>query len=70
MVEQEWRTSTCAREGSGWILGKSLSIKVSLSIQAVEWAAQGGSWITVPGGDQEMFRCCTKGHGLVGKYWW
>ena len=22
--------------------------------------------ITVPGGVQEMFRCCTKGHGLVG----
>ena len=22
------------------------------------------------GGAQEMFICCTEGHGLVGKYWW
>ena len=25
--------------------------------------------VTVPGGIQETFRCCTVGHGLVGKYW-
>ena len=28
------------------------------------------SWVIVPGGVQEMCRCCTKGYGLVGKYWW
>jgi len=31
-------------------------------------AAQGGGGVTIPGGVQETFRCCTKGHGLVGKY--
>jgi len=32
------------------------------------WAAQGGDRVTVPGGVQETFRCCTnnKGHSLVG----
>lgn len=29
-------------------------------------AAQGGSWVTFPGGVQEMYRC-TKGHCLVGE---
>ena len=29
------------------------------------WAAQGGDGVTVPGGVQETFRCCTKGRGLV-----
>jgi len=33
-------------------------------------AAQGGGGVTIPGGVQETFRCCIKGHGLVGKYWW
>ena len=32
----------------------------------LEWAAQGGDGVTVPGGVQEVFRCCTEGHGLVG----
>ena len=39
-------------------------------IQALERAVQGSNWVTIPGGIQEMFRCCTEGHGLVGKYWW
>ena len=32
----------------------------------LEWAAQGGGGVTVPGGVQETLRCCTKGRGLVG----
>ena len=36
----------------------------------MEWAAQGSGGVTIPGGVQETFRYCTKGHGLVGKYWW
>jgi len=39
----------------------------------LEWAAQGDGGVTVPGGIQETFRCCTKGHGLVGNTggrWW
>ena len=36
-----------------------------------EWSgtgmdAQGSGRVTVPGGAQEMFRCCVEGHGLVG----
>jgi len=26
--------------------------------------------VTISGDVQEMFRCGTEGHGLVGKYWW
>jgi len=29
---------------------------------------QGGGGVTIPGSVQGMFRCCTKRHGLVGKY--
>jgi len=32
---------------------------------ALEQAAQGGG-VTIPGGVQEAFRCCTEGCGLVG----
>ena len=32
----------------------------------LEKAAQGGGGVTIPGGAQEKFRCCTEGHGLVG----
>ena len=47
-------------------------IKIKDQCQSVmlEWAAQGGGRITVPGGVQETFRCCTKEHRLLGKYWW
>ena len=31
----------------------------------MEWAVQGGGGVTIPGGVQETFRCCTEGHGLV-----
>ena len=34
--------------------------------QALERTALGGGGVTVPGGVQEMFKCCTEGHGLVG----
>jgi len=36
------------------------------SSQALEWAAWGGGGVTVPGGVQEPFRCCTEGRSLVG----
>ena len=32
----------------------------------LEQAAQEGGGVTAPGGVQEMFGCCTEGHGLVG----
>jgi len=33
----------------------------------LNWAAQGGGGVTIPGGIQETFRCGTEGHGLVGE---
>ena len=57
--------SSCTRGDSGWMLGKIYSLK---ECEALEQAAQGGGGITSPEGVQEMFRCCTNGHGLVGKY--
>ena len=35
--------------------------------EALEQAAQGSGEVTITGGVQETFRCCTKGHGLVGE---
>ena len=35
---------------------------------ALEWAAQAGGGVTVPGGILEMLGCCTKIHAFVGKY--
>ena len=32
----------------------------------LEKAAQGGGGVTIPGGAQETFSCCTEGRGLVG----
>ena len=37
-----------------------------MSGQVLEWAIQGGGGVTDPGGVQEMLRCCTGGHGIVG----
>jgi len=34
--------------------------------QVLEWAVQGGDGVTIPRGVQEVFRCCTEGHSLVG----
>ena len=56
---------SCASKGLGWILRKSSQKEES----ELEQAAQGGGGVTVPGSDQEMFRCGTKIHSLVGKYW-
>ena len=55
--------SSCARGDSGWMLGKKFSPK--------EWSGAGmgcpGSvGVTISGGVQEMCRCCSEGHGLVG----
>ena len=36
----------------------------------LEWAAEGGGGVTNLESVQETFRCCTKGHGIVRKYWW
>jgi len=36
----------------------------------VKWAAWGGSWLTVPGDIQEIFRFGAKGYGLVGLHGW
>ena len=38
--------------------------------EALAQAAQGGGGVALPGGVQDMFRCCTEACGLVGKYWW
>jgi len=69
VIRREEIASSCTKGGSGWILRKA-SLK--------EW-----SWnrlptdvvtvtegVTVPGGVKKMFRCCTKGHGSVGKILW
>ena len=37
------------------------------SVEVLEQAAQGGGGVT---GVQETLSCCTKGHGVVEKYWW
>ena len=36
------------------------------SVQALEWAVQGGGGVTIPGGVQETFRYGTEGHSLLG----
>ena len=51
--------SSCTREGSGWTLGNTTSLK-----EALEWAAQGGGEVTNPGGVQGVFRR-VEGHCLV-----
>ena len=56
-------TLSCAREVSGWTLGKT-SLRKSGGMLAQ--AAQGGGGVTIPGGAQETCRCDTEGHGTVG----
>ena len=51
-------------EASGWVLGKK--ILLMKSGKTLGWAAQGGGGVTIPGGDQETWRCGTQAHGLVG----
>ena len=55
--------SSCTRGDSCWMLGNT---SLRESGQTQEQAAQGGGRVTVPGGVQETFRYCTKGHGSVG----
>ena len=43
----------CVRGGSDWIFGTGCP----------------GGGVIISGGVQETFRCYTKGHGLVEKYW-
>ena len=38
----------------------------SKSGQALEKDVQGGGGVTIPGGVQGTYRCCTERHGLVG----
>ena len=64
MIEQEGTASSCAKGGSGWILGKNCSPK------SAGMAVQGGNFVNVSGSVQGTFRCGTKRHGLVWKYWW
>ena len=49
---------SCARGGSGWLLGTNSSQKE----KGIGTAAQGGG-VTVPGGAQELWRCGTEGRG-------
>ena len=61
---------SCFRGGSGWILGKSFSLK---SGDALAQTAQGGGGVSLPGDVQELWRCGTEGCGLagmVGMDWW
>ena len=53
---------SCTRGDSGWMLGNTPFREWS----GVEWVAQGFGGVTVLGSVQEMFRCCIKGHNLVG----
>ena len=65
VIGWEVRASTCARGGSGWILGKISSPKVQWCIGT---AAQGGGGVTVPGGVWELWKCGTEGRGQWA--WW
>ncbi len=51
-----------AREGLGWILGNTTSLK---EWSGTAWAAQEGGGVTDPGGVQGTFGRCVEGHGLV-----
>ena len=52
--------SSCAREGSGWMLGRVSS----QGSNALEQTVQGRGGVTVPGGAQEQRMCGTEWHGL------
>jgi len=52
-LKRSWRT-------------QQLGQPFSTEHQVLEWAAQGGGEVTIPGGVQKTFTCCTERHGLVG----
>ena len=43
-----------------------LFLSSAITYQALEWAAQEGGLDAVPRDAEETFRCCLKGHDLVG----
>ena len=62
VIGLEGMASSCAREGSGWTLGNTTSLK--------GWSGTGMGcperwWSHQPGSVQGMFRRCVEGHGLV-----
>jgi len=46
-------------------VGQYEILLIQESGSALDRSAQGGGGVTIPGSVQEMFRCCTKGHGLA-----
>jgi len=54
---------SCAREGSGWILGTISSQKEMVR----QWhSCTGSGGVTIPGGVPELWGCGTEGCGVVG----
>jgi len=58
----EGMASTCTREGSGWMLGNTASLK---GWSGTGMGCQRGGGVTDPGGVQRVFGCCVEGHGLA-----
>ena len=54
--------SSCAREGSGWMLGNTTSLK---GWSGTGMGCQRGCGVTDPGSAQGMFGCCVEGCGLA-----
>ena len=55
--------SSCTREGSGWMLENTTSLK---GWSGTGMGCQGGGGVTDPGGVQGTFGRCVEGHGLMG----
>ena len=62
MIGLEGMASNCAREGSGWMLGNTTSLK---EWSGTAWAAQEGGGVTDPGGVQGTFGRCVDRRGLA-----
>ena len=62
VIGLEGMASSCAREGSGWTLGNTTSLK---GWSGTGMGCQGGGGVTDPGGVQRAFGCCVEGHGLA-----
>ena len=62
MIGLEGMASSCAREGSGWTLGNTTSLK---GWSDTRMGCQRGGGVTEPGGVQRVFGCCVEGHGLA-----